>query len=95
MLFRSRWLVLNKLDMVAEDERAKRVKSFVKDFGWKGPVFQISGLTREGCEDLVVEIYDYLATQRQQEQREQSGVAEFAMDVASVDADDPRFKMVE
>ncbi len=90
-----RWLVLNKLDMVAEDERAKRVKSFVKDFGWKGPVFQISGLTREGCEDLVVEIYDYLATQRQQEQREQSGVAEFAMDVASVDADDPRFKMVE
>ena len=90
-----RWLVLNKLDMVPEDERAKRVKSFVKNFGWKGPVFQISGLTREGCEDLVVEIYDYLATQRQQEQREQSGVAEFAMDVASVDADDPRFKMVE
>jgi GTP-binding protein len=52
-------------------------------------------LTREGCEDLVVEIYDYLATQRQQEQREQSGVAELAMDVASVEADDPRFKLIE
>ena len=90
-----RWLVLNKLDMVPDDERAKRVKTFVKDFGWKGPVFQISGLTREGCEDLVVEIYDYLATQRQQEQREQSGVAELAMDVASVEADDPRFKLIE
>jgi GTP-binding protein len=90
-----RWLVLNKLDMVPDDERAKRVKTFVKEFGWKGPVFQISGLTREGCEDLVVEIYDYLATQRQQEQREQSGVAELAMDVASVEADDPRFKLIE
>jgi GTP-binding protein len=66
-----RWLVLNKLDMVPEDERAKRVKSFVKDFGWKGPVFQISGLTREGCEDLVVEIYDYLATQRQSNESSQ------------------------
>ena len=90
-----RWLVLNKLDMVPEDERASRVKDFVKLFGWKGPVFEISGLTREGCEDLVTEIYDYLASQRQVEQREQSGVAEVAMDVASVDADDPRFKAID
>jgi GTP-binding protein len=90
-----RWLVLNKLDMVPEDERDKRVKDFVKRFGWKGQVFTISGLTREGCEDLVVDIYDYLATQREQEQREQSGVAEEAMSIASIDADDPRFKSVD
>ena len=90
-----RWLVLNKLDMVPEDERAQRVKDFVKRFGWKGPVFQISGLTREGCEDLVTEIYDYLASQRQQEQRERSGVADVAMEVESVDADDPRFKTID
>ena len=77
-----RWLVLNKLDMVNDDEREQRVKDFVKRFGWKGPVFQISGLTREGCEDLVNAVYEYLASQRQLEQREQSGVAEAAMDVA-------------
>jgi GTP-binding protein len=90
-----RWLVLNKLDMVPENERAQRVKDFIKRFGWKGQVFQISGLTREGCEDLVTEIYEYLASQRQLEQREQSGVAEVAMDVASVEADDPRFKIID
>ncbi len=90
-----RWLVLNKLDMVPENERAQRVKDFIKRFGWKGQVFQISGLTREGCEDLVTEIYEYLASQRQLEQREQSGVAEVAMDVESVDADDPRFKIID
>ncbi len=90
-----RWLVLNKLDMVPADEREKRVKDFIKRFGWKGPVFQISGLTREGCEDLVTEIYEYLASQQKLEQREQSGVAEVAMDVASVDADDPRFKTID
>lgn len=90
-----RWLVLNKLDMVPQGEREQRVKDFVKRFGWKGQVFQISGLTREGCEDLVTEIYEYLASQRQQEQREQSGVAEAAMDVTSVEADDPRFKTID
>jgi GTP-binding protein len=37
-----RWLVLNKLDMVPEEERAARVKDFVKRFKWKGPVFEIS-----------------------------------------------------
>lgn len=90
-----RWLVLNKLDMVPDAEREKRVKDFIKRFGWKGPVFQISGLTREGCEDLVTDIYEYLASLRQHEQREQSGVAEAAMDVVSVDADDPRFKTID
>ncbi len=87
-----RWLVLNKLDMVPEAEREKRVKDFIKRFGWKGPVFRISGLTREGCDDLVKEIYEYLAAQREQEQREQSGIAPEAMGIVSIDADDPRFK---
>jgi GTP-binding protein len=31
-----RWIVLNKLDMVPADERAERVKSFVKRLRWKG-----------------------------------------------------------
>jgi GTP-binding protein len=35
-----RWLVLNKLDMVAADEREQRVKDFIKRFAWKGPVFR-------------------------------------------------------
>ena len=89
-----RWLVLNKLDMVPEDERAKRVKDFVKRFGWKGPVFQISALTRDGCEDLIKEIYEYLAIQRQQELRDQSSMLEAARAITSIDIDDPRFKVL-
>lgn len=91
-----RWLVLNKLDMVPEDERPKRIKDFVKRFGWKGPVFEISALTREGCEDLVVAIYEYLAKQRQQEARaEETQMAEQVRGIASIDPDDPRFKVIE
>jgi len=56
-----RWLVLNKIDMVPEDERVKRVADFVKRYKWKGPVFEISALTGRGCEKLCYAIYDYLA----------------------------------
>ncbi len=59
-----RWLVLNKLDMVDKDLRPALVKDFVKRFKWKGPVFEISGLTREGCEPLVKEIYRHIQAQQ-------------------------------
>ena len=91
-----RWLVLNKLDMVPEEERGKRVKAFVKRFGWKGPVFEISALTRAGCEDLVIEIYNYLAEQRAAEYRsEETQMVEEARGIVSIDPDDPRFKVME
>ena len=59
-----RWLVLNKLDMVPAQERAARVKDFVRRLRWKGPVFEISALTREGCEPLVRRIYEHVKTQQ-------------------------------
>ena len=90
-----RWLVLNKLDMVPEDERDAKVKDFIKRFGWKGPMFRISALTHEGCDDLVKEIYEHLAALRQLEQREQSGLKEEAIGIDSIDADDPRFKLAD
>ena len=55
-----RWLVLNKLDMVPAEERAALVKDFVKRFKYKGPVFEMSALTREGCEPLVQAIYQHI-----------------------------------
>ena len=63
-----RWLVLNKLDMVPLEERAARVKDFVKRMRYKGPVFEISALTREGCEGLIRDIYKHIHTQQVQEQ---------------------------
>ena len=68
-----RWLVLNKLDMVPIEEREALVKDFVKryktalkikatttqaDAGLR--VFEISALTREGCETLVQAIMSHV-----------------------------------
>jgi GTP-binding protein len=63
-----RWLVLNKLDMVPDDERANRVKDFVKRLRFKGPVLEISALTREGCEPLIKAIYQHVKTVQVAEQ---------------------------
>ena len=60
-----RWLVLNKLDMIPEAERVTRVLEFVRRYGWKGPVFQISALTRQGCEQLVQTIYQHVASMQE------------------------------
>jgi GTP-binding protein len=63
-----RWLVLNKLDMVPLEQRAKLVADFVKRFKYKGPVFEISALTREGCEPLIKDIYKHIKAQQVAEQ---------------------------
>jgi GTP-binding protein len=91
-----RWLVLNKLDVVPEEERKKVVKDFVKRMAWKGPVFEISALNREGCEDLVHAIYKYLEETRHSAQRsEETQMTEEARGISSIDPDDPRFKILE
>jgi GTP-binding protein len=63
-----RWLVLNKLDMVPAEEREARVKDFIKRFKYKGPVFEISALTREGCEPLIKTIFQHIKAQQIKEQ---------------------------
>jgi GTP-binding protein len=90
-----RWLVLNKLDVLSADDRKKRVKDFVKRFGWKGPVFEISALSREGCEELVQAIYLYLQETRAVAHRAQeTKMREEAQGILSIDPDDPRFKVI-
>ena len=46
------------------DQRARRVKDFVRQLRCKGPVFEISALTREGCEALVRAVYEEVAKSR-------------------------------
>jgi len=63
-----RWLVLNKIDMIPAEERAARVKDFVKRFKYKGPVFEISALTHEGCQPLVQAAFQHIKSQQIAEQ---------------------------
>jgi GTP-binding protein len=57
---RERWLVLNKVDLLAPDERASRCRAIIDALGWQGPVYRISGLTLDGTDVLVQDVMAYL-----------------------------------
>ncbi|SFC02676.1 Obg family GTPase CgtA [Massilia yuzhufengensis] len=96
LLNKPRWIVLNKLDVLDEAERKKRVKDFVKRMAWKGPVFEISALNREGCQELINAIYLHLEEKRHSAQRaEETSMTEEARGISSIDPEDPRFKILE
>jgi GTP-binding protein len=59
---RPRWLVLNKIDMIPAEERQARVSEFVRRLRWKGPVFAISALAREGLEPLLRAAFEHVNT---------------------------------
>ena len=62
-----RWLVFNKLDMVPLEERESRVQDYVRRLRWKGPVFAISALAREGLQPLLERIQNHVAAQQKVE----------------------------
>jgi GTP-binding protein len=53
---RERWLVLNKMDLVPEAEREKRVAKLVKKLSWRGPIYRIAAISGEGCRELTTDL---------------------------------------
>jgi GTP-binding protein len=64
---KARWLVLNKVDMLPQDERDEKRVAFLREFGWDAPSFCISALSGEGCQALVYAIMEYIESQRAQQ----------------------------
>ncbi|NLY14258.1 MAG: Obg family GTPase CgtA [Gammaproteobacteria bacterium] len=57
---RDRWLVLNKVDQLLDDEREERKQAVIDQLGWTGPVFMISALDGEGTKELAQAMMRYL-----------------------------------
>jgi GTP-binding protein len=68
-----RWLVLNKLDLLPEDEREQRVATLVRALDWRGPVYGISALTAEGTKRLAQDMMRYLEKLREEAEAPTSG----------------------
>ena len=76
---RERWLVLNKADQLLDDERDERLCAVVERLDWKGPVFVISALEREGTEALSQAIMRYMderAERLEEDEEYAAGLAE-------------------
>ena len=49
---KDRWLVLNKIDLLAASDRDAARAAILQELDWKGPVFEVSAATGEGTEEL-------------------------------------------
>jgi GTP-binding protein len=67
-----RWLALNKLDLIPEDERADRVAAFLAAYGPVERHFEISALTGDGCRGLIFALQDFLDAERAQAEAEKA-----------------------
>lgn len=59
-----RWLVLNKLDLIPEEERAARIKAFVEAFEPAERVFSIAAINGEGCKEILFAVMDFMDANR-------------------------------
>ncbi len=76
-----RWIVLNKIDLIAPEAREAAVAKIRRRLRTKAPIFAISAVTGAGCRDLMFAVQRFLF--------DQAGAAH------SSDADDPRFATLE
>lgn len=70
-----RWLVVNKTDLLDDEEIAERLQRVKEALDWDGPVYQISALANLGTEALCKEIMTYIESQPKQTPEEMEAEA--------------------
>ena len=91
---KTRWLVLNKLDLIAEEDRQRRIDEFLASYrevsGYEGPVFTIAAISGDGCKDLTYAIMDELVRTRPPAGQVASDASAIAVDDVDDQDDAPR-----
>lgn len=83
-----RWLVINKADLMLEDELQERINRIVSDLEWKGEVFTISAYNREGTEELSLKLVDFIDALPPEEEVDVEAEVEFKWDNYHQDSQD-------
>jgi GTP-binding protein len=66
LLEKPRWLVLNKADLMFEDEAAERARAVIDELGWTGPWYVTSAISREGTWPIMQAIMAFFDRQREE-----------------------------
>jgi len=70
---KQRWLVLNKSDLMDEEELKAKREEIVQQLDWQGPVYTISAITKDGTDNLAFDIMKQLESDQELErEKEQS-----------------------
>lgn len=71
LLAKPRWLVLNKADLMFEDEARQAAEAIIAELGWTGPWYLVSALGREGTWPIMKDVMAFF--DRQREDAEEQG----------------------
>ncbi len=58
-----RWLVINKTDLLAEDEQQAAIDAIVSGLNWDAPVYAVSAVSGSGLTELINDIMGYFEQQ--------------------------------
>ncbi|MCL1092494.1 Obg family GTPase CgtA [Shewanella kaireitica] len=75
-----RWLVINKADLMLEEELQQKIDKVVEELEWDGEVFTISAYNREGTAELALKLLDFIATLPPEEEVDVEAEVEFKWD---------------
>jgi GTP-binding protein len=75
---RARWLVLNKRDLLPEEEAERRSRAIVRALRVKGPHFLVSGATGRGTKELIEAVMAFLDARAREERERASPAADSA-----------------
>ncbi len=73
MLDEPRWLVLNKTDLLPEDEANAVCDDIIERMGWTGPSYRVSAAQKSGTQPLIYDIMNYLEEQKERENASTTG----------------------
>jgi len=76
LIRRERWLVLNKKDLLREQEYEAQRARILDRLAWQGPVFEISALTGEGTGRLMAALMGRLEELKREQDSSQAEAAE-------------------
>ncbi len=66
LLDKPRWLVLNKADLLFEDEAKAQAEHIVSELDWKGPWYLTSAISRQGTWPIMLDVMALLDRQREE-----------------------------
>jgi len=82
-----RWLVINKTDLLLEEELQERIDHIVNELEWKGEVYTISAYNRDGTEELSLKLVDFIDSLPEEEEVDVEAEVEFKWDNYHKDSD--------
>lgn len=65
LLAKPRWLVLNKADLMFEDEARQAAEAIIAELGWTAPWYLVSALGREGTWPIMKDVMAFFDRQRE------------------------------